>query len=255
MSTKIVQDSSAEIDLVSQMYKNCRSWAIVTLVLGGVSLIGRETFDPGWGIILIITSILSWKTRIPGMFALYAVIMGWAAITNLVVGLSGGEWWWFVLALAQTFWTVSLIKQLRKYRSLRITELYQAGDWPANLSPPQNEEGKSRNFAFASVIMAASPWILLPVFCLAITIYVLAYQSSQPPEIVMQSFDQLAFANLTQFLCSGTIAMPVLALGLGIAALVSKTSKKKLALGGVITSAIFLIIFLILALIGLIFPF
>jgi len=68
------------------MYKNFRSWAIVSLVLGGVSLVARETFDPVWGIVLIIIAVLSWKTRIPGMFAVYAVVMAWAAFSNLVSG-------------------------------------------------------------------------------------------------------------------------------------------------------------------------
>lgn len=254
MSTTTVQGSGSEVDLVLEMYKNFRSWAVVSLIMGGASLVARETFDPVWGIVLIVIAVLSWKTRIPGMFAVYAVVMAWAAFSNLVSGLSGGERWWLGLALMQVFWTVAIVKQYRKYRYIRLTELYQAGTWPANLDPPRNENVVSGHFAAASVILAACPWLFLPVFCLAIFLFALAAQSSQSPEIAMQSLDQPGFVSLSQFLCSGTLAMTVLALALGTGALVSKTTKRNLAIGGVIASAVFLIILLAFLLIGILIP-
>ena len=237
MSTTTVQGSSAEINLVLEMHKNFRSWAVVSLIMGGASLVARETFDPVWGIVLIVIAVLSWKTRIPGMFAVYAVIMAWAAFSNLVSGLSGSEWWWLGLASAQIYWTIAIVRQWRKYRHLPLQELHQSGVWPADLPPPQNETLILSRFAVIGAILAGVSLVLLPGLCIGTVVIEISAQLTETPPIMM-------------LLMSGLLAVSVLALGLSCAALLSKTDRKGFAISGVAMSGLQLIIWIGILLLG-----
>lgn len=237
MSTITVQGTSAEMDLVTEMYKNFRSWAIVSLVLGGVSVIASGIFDAGWGIVLIIIAALSWKTRIPEMFAVYAVIMAWAAFLNLVSYLPGGEWWWLTLASLQIYWTVVIVKQYRKYRRLPLQELYQSGGWPADHPAPQDEKLILSRFAIVGVILAGVNLVLFPGLCIGTAVFEIQAQLTETPAI-------------TIVLMSGLMDLTVLALGLSCAALLAKTDHKGLAIGGVAMSGLQLIIWIGLWLLG-----
>jgi hypothetical protein len=237
MSTTTVQCSSAEMDLVKEMYKNFRSWAIVSLVLGGVSVIARGIFDPGWGIVLITIAALSWKTRIPGMFAVYAVIMAWAAFMNITAGLSGGKPWWLGLGLMQVFWTVAIVKQYRKYRRIPLQKLYQSGNWPADLLPPQDEKLILCRFAIAGAVLAGINLFLQPSLCIGTVIFEISAQLTETPQIVF-------------VLLSGLIDLTVLALGLCCAALLAKTDKKGLAISGAAMSGLQVIIWMVLWFLG-----
>jgi len=228
MSTTTVQGSTTEMELVLEMYKNFRSWAIVSLVLGGVSLVARETFDPVWGIVLIVIAVLSWKTRIPGMFAVYAVIMAWAAFLNLIAGLSGGAWWWLGLGLMQVFWTVAIVMQYRKYRRLHLQRLHQSGNWPADLAAPQDEKLISSRFTIAGAILAGANFVLLPGLCIGTVVFEIQTQVTETPAITIA-------------LLSGLMNLTVLALGLSCAALLAKPEQKGLAISGVAMSGLQLI--------------
>jgi hypothetical protein len=228
MSTITVQGSSSKMDLVTEMYKNFRSWAGISLVLGGMSVIASGIFDAGWGIVLIIIAVLSWKARVPGMFAVYAVIMAWAAFLNLVAGLSGGAWWWLGLGLMQVFWTVAIVKQYKKYRGLPLQELYQSGGWPADLADPQDEKLISGRFAIAGAILAGANFVLLPGLCIGTVVFEIQTQVTETPAITIA-------------LLSGLMDLTVLALGLSGAALLAKTDKKGLAISGVAMSGLQLI--------------
>ena len=92
---------------------------ITLLVFGGLSIFASGTFNPGWGILMIIIGILSWKIRNPAMFVIYSVMMGWVAVMNGLLGLQE-EKWWLILAVLQVYWTVSMAKQYRRYRHLRL---------------------------------------------------------------------------------------------------------------------------------------
>lgn len=237
MPTKTVKVSSAEMGLVIEMYKNYRSWAIFSLLLGGASLIASETLDPGWGVVLIVIAVLSWKTRIPGMFAVYAVIMAWAAFCNLVSSLPGGEWWWLTLASLQIYWTVAIVKQFRKYRCLPLQKLHRSGNWPADLAAPQDETLILSRFAIVGAILAGANFVLLPGVCIGTVVFEITAQVTETPPITIA-------------LMSGLMDLTVLALGLSCAALLAKTDKKGLAISGVAMSGLQLITWIGLWLLG-----
>ena len=147
---------------VVQMYKSIRSWATTSLVLGGLSVFAGGTLDPVWGVVMIIVAILSWRIKIPAMFVLYSVFVAWAAIMNGLSVLVGGGVQWLLLAAMQVYWVISILKQFTRYNQLPLQELYQAGTWPVDLAPPQQESIITGRFSIAGVILAVIALILLP---------------------------------------------------------------------------------------------
>jgi hypothetical protein len=223
--------------LVFQMYKSINSWAVFSIFWGGLSIVASNTFDALWGIILIIEGILAWKIKVPAMFILFSVIMGWAAITNGLSAFEGHETWWLLLALFQIWWTFSIVKLFRKYRHLRMQEIIQAGTWPIQLPVPQDEVVISDRFAITGGILAG---ILFMLQCTFLGSFIL--------EVLAQSEEWPRWIDL---LLTGVVDVALLTFGLSLAALLTSTKKKIIALIGVVTSLLGLVAYLALWLIAI----
>ncbi|MCP4536834.1 MAG: tetratricopeptide repeat protein [Chloroflexi bacterium] len=224
---KVVQTSVTQRNVL-RMHERIRSWATTSLIFGGLSIFAGGTFDPVWGVVMIVLAILSWKVKVPAMFILYAAFMGWAAVSNAISVLTGGDIWWGILVLVQISWTVSIFKEFKQYSRLPLQELFEAGDWPATLGPPQNGTVIAGRFAIAGAVLAALSIVLLPLVLVASFALSFIAETSQTPQILI-------------WLLSGSVDIAVLALGLSGAALLSKTERKIWAIGGVVISALVLI--------------
>ncbi len=213
--------------LVRRMYEHIRSWAITSLMWGGLSIFASGTLDLVWGIVMFVIAILSWKIRIPAMFVLYSAFMAWAAVMNGLSALTGGNMLWLGMAALQIYWTISIMKQFKIYRQLPLQELFEAGNWPANLEPPQQESAITGKFAVVGAIVGALALVLLPVtFAGSIILAMVGIELN---------------SQLVYQLLSGIVDLAVLALGLAGAALLSRTERKIWAIGGVVCSVLVLI--------------
>ena len=213
---------------VIQMYKSIRGWAIYFLVGVGLLIFAGGRLDPVWGIVLIVSAVLSWRIKIPAMFVLYSVIMGWAAVTNGVSVLRGANLRWLVTVFIQVAFVVGLVREFRKYRHLPLQELFEAGTWPAHHAPPQSEAVITSRFAIVGVILAVSAMILLPGVFVGTMALATMMETSQVSQLMV-------------WLLSGTIDVGVLAMGLSCAALLSRNNKRGWAISGVVISAVVLI--------------
>ncbi len=221
---------------VVQMYKSIRSWATTSLVLGGLSVFAGGTLDPVWGVVMIIVAILSWRIKIPAMFVLYSVFVAWAAIMNGLSVLVGGGVQWLLLAAMQVYWVISILKQFTRYNQLPLQELYQAGTWPVDLAPPQQESIITGRFSIAGVILAVIALILLPTVFVGGVVLAMITSASQPPQLM-------------EWLLGGAVDIAVLALGLSCAAVLSKNNRRGWAIGGIAVSALVLIGWLVFPLV------
>jgi hypothetical protein len=148
------------------------------------------------------------------------------------------EWIWLALGIFQVFLTISTVRLFRKFSHLQVEELYRAGRWPADLDPPQDEAAAARRFAVASVILSAGTWLLGLMSCMVLFLYAVLATQGQVSE------------NFFGIIYTGMIDIAVLALALGIAALVTRTQRRIPAIAGVVSSAMILIVingFMILA--------
>lgn len=230
------QATSAALEIperndVSLLYNGIRSWTIWSLLIGGTSIIASSVFDPVWGVLLIVVAILSWKIKIPAMFIIYTIAMGWVAVENAMSVLGGGDTWWLTLAIVQAVLTITIAKQFRKYRNLQLQEIYQTGAWPAHIPPPQDEAVVLNRFAIAGVILAGASLILLPSICAGSFAWEFISPSSTPWQ-------------LFYIVLNSTVDIAVLALGLSCAARFAGNNKRGFTLGGIVMSALVLIAWL-----------
>jgi hypothetical protein len=258
MITEALKPNSCDATLVSNMYKDIHRWAVWLLVLGVVNLVFVlcNELDFTW-IFFLITAALSLKTRIPQMFRLYAVLVGGAAVSNVIYCFTNGEWGWFILPVLQIVWTIGIVRQYRKYRQLSLADLYQSGNWPEKLGPPQEESVILGRFAKASLLITLFMFILFSIACIGIVIYgfSLASQGYEMPETVVNQPPETAVTqpsdeNQGSSVFDVFLSMPLLALGLSTAALVPENPKRDLALVGVIINSIILGLYLALIIIG-----
>ena len=221
---------------VVRMVKSINSWAVTSLMLGGLSIFAGGALDPVWGAIMVLLAILSWRIKIPAMFVLYSVLMGWAALMNGMAVLLGGNPTWLILALMQVYWVVSILRQFRKYSRLPLQAFYEAGTWPADLDPPQSESLITGRFAIGGFILAVTSLILLPSIFVGGILLAMMKPASAPPQWL-------------DWLFVGAMDMAVLALGLSCAAALSQSNRRGRAVAGVVMSALVLIGWLVLALV------
>ncbi len=184
---------------VIQMYKGIRSWAIISLLIGGLSIFSGGTLDPVWGIALIIVAILSWKIRVPAMFVLYSAVLAGAAVVNSLTVIMGAAIAWWILAALQVFGAIWVLKRFRSYSRLPLHELFEAGTWPAHLPPPQDEAFVSNRFATAGIVLA----VVALVASLGIAVESIVLQATTQRSLPQQPLS---------WLLSGVVSTAVLAL-------------------------------------------
>lgn len=221
--------AQAEIHLLR---KSLLLTTISFLVIAGISMYGSERLDYAWTGVLLIAALLAWKFKSPLMYIVYAVIMGWAA---LVDGLSllfgeGTDKWWTVLGLVQIAWIFVILRQYKKYRHLEA----------------EKRSAVSNQFARGSAIIAAITLFSPPCAAMIWSISRLLLDSQVPAaqsSLADQLFTPVIFA---------LAYLAVLALGLGLAAIIPEKTYTGVAIFGVLMSLLVLAGVWALILLGLI---
>ena len=133
---------------------------------------------------------------------------------------------YLLIVIVQVIVTVYFVRQYRKYRHLHLQELFQNGTWPASLAQPPDEAAVTGKFALASFILAGVIIILLPLSFIGMLI-----RGTLVGENAMAA----------QSLLTGLVHTQAIAFGLGLAALLSVNTKRRMAITGVVISALVLI--------------
>ena len=226
------QGSVSDLD-VRQMHSDLRRWTISSLVIGALSVFVGGTFDPVWGVVMIVIAILAWQIKLPAMFVLYGVLMAWAAVMNGLGVLMGGSAIWMALSFLQVYWAYSIFKRWKKYNDLELGELYESGEWPPEIDPPQDEGTVASRFGIAGLILSLLALVLLPaMFVVAVVLVAVTGEGVSPGWMV--------------WLIEGSVDMGVMGLGLSLAGMLSGNERRGWAIGGTVTSALVLVVWLVL---------
>ncbi len=229
-------EESAQQSKVEQMYKELRNWAIMSLILGAASVLVVDVLDPAWGVVMIVIAILAWRVKLPGMLVLFSVLMAWAAVTNAYSALSNGDILWLPLSLLQVYWMYSILKRWKAYSQLPLRQLHDTGVWPADLPPPQDKSAIMGWFAIGGLALGVVALVLFPtVFVLAVVLAAIGGPLGSP--------------SVVSWVIAGAIDIGVLALGLSLAALLSRREKRGWAIGGVVASALALVAWVVFLLV------
>jgi hypothetical protein len=170
---------------------------------------------------------MSWRIKIPQMYIIYSVIMFWAGVTNGISVLMGSSIWWLVLAILQVFLTLTILRDYRKYRRLpqeNFDVIRTDG-----LTHPQYERKIIHRFTITSFILAIISTIVMSFTYMGCTmVFFISEGTGEIPEALF-------------YIGIGAVNLAVLALGLSISAVLSKTDEKGMAIASVVLSSIVLI--------------
>lgn len=213
------------------MLREIRSWAFWLLGMGVLHVIVSGVFSAPWGVLLIAVGLASFYFRDAAMFVVYAVTLGWAAISNLLSG-SGT---WMVLALLQAFFVYSTLRQFVRFRRAQAEELQRLqAEHPEQ--PPLLDRS-ARVFPWAGLVMGSlSLTGLIFVFFGAILMAALTESAS--------------FPDWVTFVEGLVVDGAVLGFACSLAALLSGSQHKGVAIAGGVLSVLALLGELGLVLIG-----
>ncbi len=234
--TPVYQEPTPFLD-IDLMHRDLRSWAIINLVFGVLSVFSGGALNPVWGIVMIMIAILAWRVKLPATFVFLGVTMAWVAVKNGIGVLSGGNIMWLGLSLLQAYWAYTLLRRWKLYSRSSLDQLYESGQWPAHLAPPPKEPVVTGRFAIAGLMMGAVALILVPGVCMTAIVLMMVNQGPTTPLWLV-------------WLIEGSVDVGVMALGLSLAALLSKNDKKGWAIGGTIVGGLVLVVWLVIMLLG-----
>jgi hypothetical protein len=99
--------------LYQEMMKENRSWGRWSLILGVIHLVASGFLSMGWGVLLLAVGGASFLFSDAAMFAVYAVTLAWAGISNAL----GGEIGWIAFAVFQLFLAFRVFQRFFRYRA------------------------------------------------------------------------------------------------------------------------------------------
>jgi hypothetical protein len=153
--------SAVPQDALAFMHREIRQWGYWSIGLGVLHLILSGTFNPWWGLTLIAVGASSFVFRDAAMFVVYAVTMGWVAISNLI---SSGLGTWTVLALFQLFWAYRLFRQFFAFKKAQVA---------LNQAEPAEPSRAAQVFPWAGLFFGS--FALLGFFVAFVGIFALAF--------------------------------------------------------------------------------
>jgi hypothetical protein len=207
----------------SEITREIRSWAIPLIFLGVVHIFSSGFFSATWGITIILVGLASFYFRSFSMLVVYAVTLAWAGIGNAL----SGEIAWIGFALLQGFLSFRTFQRFFHFRKAGSDEENVVKDeW---LRP----ERTARAF----------PWISGALGVFSIIGFIIAFIVAIIVSVVSNGINTTA-ANIIEGLI---VDMGMLGFAIGLASLLSKYPRKGLAITGMTTGLITVLIEIIFA--------
>lgn len=220
------------IRLHAKLVKSARSWGTWLLVLGVLQLVASNLLEPTFGVLLLIVGVLSFVFTHPALFVVYATTLAWAAVSNILSALVGGQVQWGIFALVQVYMAYSTLREYKTYRQNEVAyrQMLQA----EGVSDAQ-ERVPVQVFPIGGCALAVGGALLLVATFTAL-IYLGATQPDTEPS---------AWINWLFGLAQG---FAILAVGLSAASLASQFRHRVLSILALAGSALTVLIFILLTL-------
>jgi len=203
-----------------RMQSDIRVWGWSSSILGVLHFIVSGFLNPAWGIALFVVGGISFLIREASMFIVYAVIMGWVGVSNVVSGSFGS---WTLFGALQVYWSYKLYRKYQDYQTVEKNYL----DFEKEPEKPANRARDSFpgcGCAMGTIGLLAA----VGVFFLMIVVAV----AQEPDAPLPENFE------LVEFILGALLASGILGFALSVAALVAGYKRKWLAWGGVVTGGL-----------------
>src|SRR5690349_3186775 len=204
--------------------KEIRSWAVTSLILGALHLFVSGFFSAPWGVLLMTVGLASFYVRSSAMLVVYAVTLAWAGVSNLISGESG----WVGFAVLQFFLVYRVFRNFQLFRRSE-SALTEAELSASDLTPAR----AAAIFPWAALTLGVLSLVgLVGVFLLAVVLVVVSGSETVP--------------GFLGFLEGLVVNGGVLGLALGLASLLCKHPRKGLAIAGMVTGILTLVVEMVL---------
>lgn len=217
--------ATTHIDKYNRMKKSIRSWIWWLVVC---TVISAVTSNTEWAIVLGIVALMSvYLYDVFGMYLVYAGLMLWASISNILLGGGG---FWVSVGLIQLLFAGYAVREYLTYRNIGIA---------TNVDP----QIKDLSTSISSNRGSHLAWISL-LFGL---IFLLGTCSVISVGIVMQATNNIdIFAGSWADTVSNLVVdLGILGLPVGIASLISKQRHKAAAVTGIVLGLISVLLLII----------
>lgn len=216
-----------------EMQQRLRTWSVWMFIMAVVQLASGSGLNP-WAMLLIVVGAASFYFRVASMFIMYAVIIAWAGVSNLLLV---DEVMWKGFAILQAYWAYQLVTEFRRFN--RIERIAQAH--------PEVEEHADLNVQTARA-GAWFPWVSLLVGIFSIGLFGLLLLtmlgSALLGGISVQFVEMIGMIPLT------SLFMGLLGLSTGLAGWASGYPNRAASIIGTVTSAISIIAVVVMILLG-----
>jgi hypothetical protein len=209
----------------AKMVADIRQWGRALLFLGVIHLVTGGFLNSSWGVILILEGLLSFLFQTSSMYVIYGIVLGWAAISNVI----GGQVGWVFFALFQLFLVVQIFRSYVQYRRAEI----QVAELTA-------EEASNKKKLTAAFLF---PWSGCVIGVLSLVILVGSFASL----FVMGALGYFSYnESLFDFMLNLAMELGVFAFSLSLASLLSSYRYKVASIGGLIVGILTVLIMLVL---------
>jgi hypothetical protein len=213
------------------LLREVRSWGFWSLGLGFLHIVSAGFLNAPWGILLIVVGLLSFYFRAASMFVVYGITLTWAAISNLLSAQGG----WAIFALFQLYLAYRLFRQFFHFRGLQHKLL--SSERGVQTEDPFHPQRAARIFPWAAGALGVLALFSFVTFFVAVVgVAVVSGQTELPAAI---GFVEGLLFNLA-----------ILAVAMGLASLLSRYRFKGIAVLGMVTGILVIVVELGLALLG-----
>jgi hypothetical protein len=218
-------------DRRAEMLKGVRSWGTSSIVLGVLHLVGGGFLSAPWGIILILIGLTSFVWRTASMYVIYAMMLAWAGISNLM----SGNALWIGFAAFQGLLVFRIVQQYVRFR--------RAGLVGAPTGTLDLEEDTGRIQA-----TRVFPWLGCVLGMASLAVFVLIVGSVFVWVILSGSAEQLPWEKGFDFILGLAVNVGVLGAAVGTTSLLSRYRWPGLSIAGLVAGGLLVIINLALRL-------
>ena len=208
----------------STVLKEIRSWAVTLLILGILSIISSGVLSAPWGVMLIIVGLASFYFRSSAIMVVYGVTLAWAGVVNL----TSGQGFWIGFAILQGYLVFRVFQKFISFRQAELSLGEQDSD-PNGLTPKRS----ANVFPWASGLLGVFSLLGFVGIFVGVVIFIVVTKSQVVPQFVI-------------FLEGLIVNFGVLGFAVGLASILSKHPRKIVAIVGMVTGVLTLLIEIIL---------
>ncbi|MBN1310587.1 MAG: hypothetical protein JXB30_04140 [Anaerolineae bacterium] len=213
-----------------KMQGDLQNWGWILVVLGIVHLVATNFLSLPHGLLLIAVGLLSFLVREASMFVLYAVMLAWAAVNNLMTGNTAVGW--------AVFGVFQVVLSVQVFRRFFVFKKVQE-DYNANFASDRLERALSQPKRTEQIFPLGS--VALGVLGLLGTVcgygIILVVGTTQHTDLL----------DVAGFGVDLALIMGVLGFALGLAAILSGTSRRELSIIGTVAGGLTMVMVIGLA--------